>query len=851
MPLSRDLISEFVKVTKDEVEVKREATTYGTVFSSGDRTYVKLDGSDLLTPIESTASVENGDRVTVLIKDHTATVTGNLTDKSAGTNSVTEVKNDVTEISGKITSVETLVADKVDTKTLDAEIARINTLEADTIKVGDITSESGTFNYLSVENLNAQNARIETLEADTIKVNDIVGETGSFNYLDVDNLNANYAVIKDGIIQNAAVSDAQIISVSANKLTTGTIDASNITVTNLNADNITVGTINGKRIGNESITLDKLAEEVPTKEYLDNLAETMQNQIDGAIETWRSDTVPTLNNYPASEWVVENDDAATLKEYRKHVGDLLYVVNAASSADGYCYRFLENNYGTFSWELIKDNDVTEALQRIIDAEGDLSGLKDFESSTSKWISDTDEALKTTYITNTKLTDELGNYVESSTFNSRVESALENSATITSLTEKLDIDPETGEAFTTLTNKVNEVKQTADGISTRVSSLEEIQSANETRMSTMETNISANSEAINLRATKTEAQGYADSALESAKTYTTSQGYLTVESDAIKVMATKKEAQGYANSALSDAKTYATSQGYLTVTSDAITSKVSKDNIISEINQSAESITIDASKVNLNGYVTFSNLSTSGQTNIDGGNITTGTINTDRLNVEDIFAKDITATGNIQFKNGNRYWITADDSGDTTIATWGSLSLNGQGSINIENDVGYINLTTPGSIALNPGDENSVVYKDDDNYPTINYYPFLNTKNTADHIVAQGTSGIWTYRKWNSGLAECFGTYAISPGKACNVAFGSGTGWYRTEQISVGSYPFTFASMPSVLYSYNSGVSGVGAFIWVSDKESTTSPSAVHLCRPSSSSALYGYIIIHAFGRWKS
>ena len=285
--------------------------------------------------------------------------------------------------------------------------------------------------------------------------------------------------------------------------------------------------------------------------------------------------------------------------------------------------------------------------------------------------------------------------------------------------------------------------------------------------------------------------------------------------------------------------------------NSVTDKVSKDNIISEINQSAEATTIDASKVNLNGYVTLTNLSTSGQTNIDGGNITTGTINTDRLNVEDIFAKDITATGNIQFKNGNRYWITADDSGDTTIATWGSLSLNGQGSINIENDVGYINITTPGNIALNPGDENSVVYKDDGNSPTINYYPFLNTKNTADHIVAQGTSGIWTYRKWNSGLAECFGTYAISPGKACNITFGSGTGWYRTEQISVGSYPFTFASMPSVLYSYNSGVSGVGAFIWVSDKESTTSPSAVHLCRPSSSSALYGYIIIHAFGRWKS
>lgn len=28
---------------------------------------------------------------------------------------------------------------------------------------------------------------------------------------------------------------------------------------------------------------------------------------------------------------------------------------------------------------------------------------------------------------------------------------------------------------------------------------------------------------------------------------------------------------------------------------------------------------------------------------------------------------------------------------------------------------------------------------------------------ADYIIEQGTSGIWTYRKWASGLAECWGT----------------------------------------------------------------------------------------------
>ena len=27
---------------------------------------------------------------------------------------------------------------------------------------------------------------------------------------------------------------------------------------------------------------------------------------------------------------------------------------------------------------------------------------------------------------------------------------------------------------------------------------------------------------------------------------------------------------------------------------------------------------------------------------------------------------------------------------------------------------------------------------------------------ADYVVEQGTDGIWTYRKWNSGIAECWG-----------------------------------------------------------------------------------------------
>lgn len=59
-------------------------------------------------------------------------------------------------------------------------------------------------------------------------------------------------------------------------------------------------------------------------------------------------------------------------------------------------------------------------------------------------------------------------------------------------------------------------------------------------------------------------------------------------------------------------------------------KATSSQIISCINQTAESIKISASKINLTGYVTMTNLSTAGQTIIDGGNIKTNTISLERL-----------------------------------------------------------------------------------------------------------------------------------------------------------------------------------------------------------------------------
>ncbi len=49
----------------------------------GSKKYVKIDGADLMTPVSSTVAVENGDRVIVTIKSHSATVTGNTSSPAA------------------------------------------------------------------------------------------------------------------------------------------------------------------------------------------------------------------------------------------------------------------------------------------------------------------------------------------------------------------------------------------------------------------------------------------------------------------------------------------------------------------------------------------------------------------------------------------------------------------------------------------------------------------------------------------------------------------------------------------------------------------------------------------------
>ena len=76
--------------------------------------------------------------------------------------------------------------------------------------------------------------------------------------------------------------------------------------------------------------------------------EDLQNQTDGNIQTWTSSPEPTLDNYPANQWLTDD-------ERSKHVGDIYYDSNNQA------YRFRYDSEG-YNWKMLKDTDVTKALQ---------------------------------------------------------------------------------------------------------------------------------------------------------------------------------------------------------------------------------------------------------------------------------------------------------------------------------------------------------------------------------------------------------------------------------------------------------------------------------------------------------
>ena len=116
---------------------------------------------------------------------------------------------------------------------------------------------------------------------------------------------------------------------------------------------------------------------------------------------------------------------------------------------------------------------------------------------------------------------------------------------------------------------------------------------------------------------------------------------------------------------------------------------------------------------------------------------------------------------------------------------------------------------------------------------------------ADYIVEQGTSGIWTYRKWNSGAAECWGNQSFTT--AVSTASGGG---YRSSMQTPASFPANlFISAPVVTDSVN-GTSDYFVIMGHAYSATKNNMGAFYLWRPTSAASIACDLHMHAIGRWK-
>lgn len=255
MALSNDLMSQFAKLVTTNTaksDTKQESTVYGTVVEYEGVKHVRIDGSSFMTPIVTTADVNIGERVTVMIKNHLATVTGNISSPSARTGDVATIGTTTKELSERLAEFEQINAD----------VGKIAKLEAETVEITKkLTAAEATIEKLDVANVNvskkitAAEADIDKLEAEDVEINKtLVANTADINTLKTNKLDAESAKITYANIDFSNIGKAAMEYLYSNSGLIENVVVNNGTITG----NLVGVTISGDLIEGNTIVAEKL-----------------------------------------------------------------------------------------------------------------------------------------------------------------------------------------------------------------------------------------------------------------------------------------------------------------------------------------------------------------------------------------------------------------------------------------------------------------------------------------------------------------------------------------------------------------------------------------------------------------
>lgn len=118
--------------------------------------------------------------------------------------------------------------------------------------------------------------------------------------------------------------------------------------------------------------------------------------------------------------------------------------------------------------------------------------------------------------------------------------------------------------------------------------------------------------------------------------------------------------------------------------------------------------------------------------------------------------------------------------------------------------------------------------------------------STDYILEQGVKGDWNYRKWNSGVYECWRN--IEGADACTVEWGNVFSTNRSNYWGAAGYPITFVEAPAVSITPYF----VNSTYWVAPVNAGNNARAQGLCMvsPVSVASLSFKVSVYAIGRWK-
>ena len=233
MSLSSELISQFAKITNDEKPKKsEEVTLYGEVVELEEMICVRFDGAEELTPVTTivekddtgeivnykygAASVKSGDRVSVRLKNHSATITGNLSDPPAGR---AEFIVGLDTIVAKIGEDVQLKLDGVE-KSITAQVENTN-VRIDNMGVtisNNYTELSNAISSGDSELSEAINALNSSLSQDISDAVTTINGKIDVNTNDISTVVNNLTALKEGFKNGTTV-------ISGGCITTGMIDA--------------------------------------------------------------------------------------------------------------------------------------------------------------------------------------------------------------------------------------------------------------------------------------------------------------------------------------------------------------------------------------------------------------------------------------------------------------------------------------------------------------------------------------------------------------------------------------------------------------------------------------------------